>query len=198
MRRLCQYLQRWANIYLTTLPGYYRDRKVEILRDFFKKINGVLMETGEEYWLDFGTLLGHYRGEGIIPHDIDIDFGMHERSYQKILNIKSRLPRKIKIFDTSKNHRGPKIYFSYKGFDADIYFYEDLGDTIRSYENSHYPNETSEIPRTLVFPLTKSTHLNQQTLIPADAKAYLTHVYGYLGKDAVRDKHTGYWKKKSV
>lgn len=195
MRRIFQYIQRWANIYLAALPGRYQSRKIEILQHLFREVNGLLRKSGEEYWLDFGTLLGNYRENGIIPHDIDVDFGMHERSYEKVLNLKSVLPASIKFYDTSQNHRGPKIYFSYKGFDVDIYFYEDLGENLRSYENSRYPNETTPIPKSLIFPLQKSTHLNEPTFVPSQTKAYLEHVYGYIGKDAVRDPETGYWKK---
>ena len=195
MRRILQYIQRWANIYLAVLPGSYQSRKIEILQYLFKAINELLKKTGEDYWLDFGTLLGNYREKGIIPHDIDVDFGMHERSYQKVLQIKNTLPSSIRFYDTSKSHRGPKVYFSYKGFDVDIYFYEDLGESLRSYENSRYPNETSPIPKHLIFPLQKGTHLNESTFTPAHPKAYLEHVYGYIGRDAARDTQTGYWRR---
>ncbi len=196
MRRTYQYIQRWANIYLTTIPGHYRQRKIEILQNLFNIVNIFLRESGEDYWLDFGTLLGYHRAEGIIPHDIDIDFGMHEKSYLKIIALKDKIQGEMKFFDTSKNHRGPKVYFSYKGFDADIYFYEDLGDSIRSYERSSYENETSEIPKKLVFPLSEAIHLSQQTFIPSNTKVYLENLYGYIGKDAIRDKETGFWKKR--
>ena len=49
---------------------------------------GVLQELGEPFWLDFGTLLGYYRGGDIIPHDIDIDVGMMESSYEKICEMR--------------------------------------------------------------------------------------------------------------
>lgn len=195
MRRILQYILRWANIYLAVLPGRYQSRKIEILQHLFREINQLLRQSGEDYWLDFGTLLGNYREKGIIPHDIDVDFGMQEKSYGKVLELKSSLPSSIKFYDTSQNHRGPKVYFSYKGFDVDIYFYEDLGENLRSYENSRYPNETTPIPKNLIFPLRKSSHLGETTFVPIHTKEYLEHIYGYIGKNAVRDLQTGYWKK---
>ena len=198
MLRVYQYIKRWANIYLTALPGSYEKRKIEILDQFFKKINQLLAETGLEYWIDFGTLLGHHREKGIIPHDIDIDFGMMESSYNGILSLRNKLPAGVKLYDTSSNHRGPKVYFSFKGVDADIYFYEDLNSVIRSYENSKYPNETSEISKNMVFPVKAANHLRQETSIPSRTIEYLEHIYGYIGADAIRDAKTGYWIKKSL
>lgn len=197
MQRIIQYIQRWANIYLTTLPGSYQQRKVELIQDFFIKVNGLMLSLEKEYWIDFGTLLGYYREGRIIPYDIDVDFGMHEKYYQYVLNLGKQLPKGMTLYDSTCKHRGPKVYFSYKGIDADVYFYEDLGETIKSYENSQYPNEISEIPKSLIFPLREGCHLGQKTFLPAKTKEYLEHVYGYIGKDAVRNKETGYWSKKA-
>jgi len=158
-------------------------------------MNQILSDSKLDYWIDFGTLLGFHREKGIILNDIDIDFGMMESTYQQVVLLKDKLPANIQFFDTSSKHNGPKVYFSYKGVDADIYFYEDLGDSIRSYEKSKYPNEISKIPKSLVFPLTQARHLDKEVQIPANPKGYLKHVYGYIGSDAIRDPDTGYWKK---
>ena len=63
------------------------------------------------------------------------------------------MPPGLKYYDTSGNHKGPKVYFSYKGFDFDIFFYEDEGETIRSYVEADYPNERQHLPKEIVFPL---------------------------------------------
>ena len=73
----------------------------------------VLHQSGELYWLDFGTLLGYHRTGGIIPHDIDIDVAMMEQSYKAICAMKDKMPKGLRFYDTSSNHEGPKIYFSY-------------------------------------------------------------------------------------
>ncbi|XOV93986.1 MAG: LicD family protein [Bacteroidota bacterium] len=198
MRRIFQYIQRWANIYLTTIPGNYQARKLEILKNLFEVVNNFLMDSGEEYWLDFGTLLGYHREGGIIPHDIDVDFSMMEKSYDKVVKIMHKLPRAYKFYDTSYRHNGPKLYISYKGFDADVYFYQEIGDEVRSTEKTKWPNERQLIPKNLIIPLTTAEFLNQKTFVPKNPKAYLEYVYGYLGKDGMRNKQTGLWEKKSI
>ncbi len=196
IRIIYQYIQRFLNVYFVTIPGRYQQRKKFLMQKYFVKMNEMMLSLGKEYWIDFGTLLGHHRENGIISHDIDIDFGMHEKDYKYVVNrLHEKCPHGITFYDTSANHRGPKLYFSYKGIFADIYFYEDCGQTIRSYENSKYLNETSKISKSLVYPIQKAKFLNQKTFIPSKTKEYLEHIYGYIGRDAIRDKKTGYFKK---
>lgn len=195
MRRIFQYIQRWANIYLSTIPGNYQAKKLKILEDLFHVVNEFLISSGEEYWLDFGTLLGYHREGGIIPHDIDIDFSMLEKSYPQVLKIKNKLPRGFQFYDTSSRHNGPKLYISYKGFDADIYFYHEIGDEIRSTEKTKWANEMQLIPKELVMPISEAEFLNRKTSVPVNPQRYLEYVYGYLGNDGTRDKETGFWKR---
>tara|TARA_B100001245_G_C22800213_1_gene385755 strand:+ start:436 stop:945 length:510 start_codon:yes stop_codon:yes gene_type:complete len=168
---------------------------MRVLVDLYQYTADFLRDSREEYWLDFGSLLGLYRENGIIPHDIDVDFGMHEKSYHKVLHKKELLSEKVKFYDSSHRHRGPKLYFNYKGFDVDIYFYEDKGDVIRSYENTRWPNECRDIPKDLVYPLEIIEFLDREIMIPSNCIGYLEYIYGYLGKDSKRNQKTGFWEK---
>lgn len=152
-----------------------------------------LKKSGEPFWLDFGTLLGQYRLNSIIPHDIDIDVAMMKNSYEAVARLKSQMPKGLKFYDTSKNHAGPKIYFSFKGYDFDVFFYEDLGENVRSFVEAKYPNERQYIPKEMVFPLAENTFLGEKVWVPKDSAAYLKRMYGYLGTQGTRDKETGLW-----
>lgn len=193
--RVSQYIQRFIHVYVYRIFGTHQEKKIEVLTELYGYSVDFLNEVGEDYWVDFGTLLGYYRENGIIPHDIDADFSMHEKSYRKVLKSKELLSKKVKFYDTTHRHRGPKLYFNYKGFDVDIYFYEDLGDAVRNYENTQWPNERREMPKELVYPLKWERFLNKKCLIPAKPKEYLEYIYGYLGTDSKRNKETGFWEK---
>lgn len=188
-----QKLKRIFYVYFSSTPGNYTKKKLEILQELFIVTNNYMRNTGATYWIDFGTLLGHYREGTILAHDIDVDFGAHEDEFKKVWSKKKSLPKGFKLYDTSFRHRGSKLYFNYKGFDADVYFYEDKDDTLTSYENSHYPSERTPFAKSLAFPVSPITFLGQKTFIPAKTKEYLEHIYNYLGSDGTRDRKTGYW-----
>ncbi len=192
-----QKLQRIINVYFSALPGGYKKKKLEILDQIFRVTNDYMQKTGATYWMDFGTLLGYHREGGIIGHDIDVDFGAHESEFDKIWSKRNDLPDGFKLYDTSYKHRGPKLYFNYKGFDADVYFYEDKDGTLTSYENSNYPNERTPFDKSLALPVKETTFLGIKTYEPAQTQKYLEHIYNYLGSDGYRDTKTGYWHKKN-
>ncbi len=193
--RLSQYIQRFIHVYLTSFPGRYQAKRQEILRKMVVETNHFLSQTGVDYWLDFGTLLGFYREENIIPHDVDVDFSLMESSYEKVKASEHLLPKEFKFYDTSFRHHGPKLYLSYKGFDVDLYFYQDLGSTIRSFEKTKWKNEVQEIPKSLVFPLATAYFFEEDTHVPAKVKGYLEYLYSYIGRGGKRDLETGFWHK---
>ncbi len=194
--RIFQYVQRFSAVYLNALPGAYNRRKLELLKEFYEKTNSFLKDLGVEYWLSYGTLLGWYREGGIIAHDIDIDYAASSDMYERILKDEDKLPVGLKLFDTSENHKGPKLYFSYKGFDADIYFYEKREGMMYPTLISSIPSDMIEFPEEWIYPLREVSFLNNQTYVPSNTKAYLEHCYGYIGKNAAFDKKTGYYYPK--
>jgi phosphorylcholine metabolism protein LicD len=197
MRRIWQYILRIFFVYFFTLPGNYQNRKLKILREFYHLTNQFLMSLDIEYWLAYGTLLGYYREKDIIKHDIDLDFGATQQAYQVILNNQHKLPPVIKLFDTSKNHNGPKLFFSYKGFDTDIYFYDKKDNLLVPFLISSIPADMTPFDVNYIFPITKSDFLGGSTFIPADPLKYLEHCYGYIGKNAKFNKSTGLWEQRS-
>ena len=170
--------------------------KLKALEELFKVTNRFLRELDVEYWLVFGTLLGYYREGQIMRHDYDIDFGAHEGEYKKIWENRRRLPRGFSMYDTGYKHPGPKLYVSYKGWEADIYFYEDMSSRLRCYITSTVQGDLKSFPKDYVYPLTETTFMGENTLVPNQVEPYLVHMFGYIGENAWQDKETGYWHPK--
>ena len=66
-------------------PELLRIQETEL--EILIKFDEVCRESGLEYFLDAGTLLGAVRHGGFIPWDDDIDVGMPRRDYDKFLEI---------------------------------------------------------------------------------------------------------------
>ncbi|MFY0627125.1 MAG: LicD family protein [Reichenbachiella sp.] len=193
---IIQKIKRFYYIVLTTLPHNYQKKRLIILEDLFKKSNQYLLDNHIDYWLDFGTLLGYYREKKIIPHDMDVDYGCLEPEYEKLKSTQKKLPPGLTLHDSSYRHHGLKMYFNYKGFDADVYFYEEDNGMLTSGVRNSLPNECTPFNKSLVIPTSNASFLDRSTFVPAETKNYLVHIYNYLGKKAVKDKKTGYFYKR--
>lgn len=191
--RVSQYFKRFIYVYLTAIPGGYERKKLEILRYMVVESAKFMNAIEAPYWLDFGTLLGFQREKDVIAHDIDVDYGMLAVDYEKVLKHKHLLPPSFSFYDTSSKHFGSKLYMNYKGFDIDIYFYEEEGEKLRSTERAHFENERQWIPKSLVFPLSEADFFEEKVKVPFDTVPYLKKIYGYIGANGKRNMTTGFW-----
>mgnify|MGYP003089566186 FL=1 len=61
-------------------------KRSNLLKENFEKILNVVYSSDlKDYniWLDFGTLLGYYRENDFISHDLDMDFGVQVSSFEE-------------------------------------------------------------------------------------------------------------------
>ncbi|MFY0627126.1 MAG: hypothetical protein JXR07_12575 [Reichenbachiella sp.] len=193
--RIWQYIKRISAVYFSALPGQYTEKKVEILKEFYFLTNSYLKNQNVDYWIAYGTLLGYHREKGILSHDIDLDYGAPGASFESIWNNRNTLPKGLTLENWSDRHRGPKLFFSYKGFDADIYFYEEVNEELVPFLISDIPADMEPVLRQNIYPLHEVDFLGDKTYIPENPKNYLEQCYGYIGPGAAFDKKTGYWYK---
>lgn len=200
MHKACRYIRLGVRAVRFNQP-LQKDRgekqKLAVLGEIYRVTNNYLKQLNVEYWITLGTLLGYSRENDLIPHDEDVDFGLHENDYEKVLSGADMLPPGFRLFNTTFDHRGPKLYIEHKGWEADLYFYEDDNVNLRSYIKSDEGGESKPFPKNLIYPLQKTEFLGEETWIPANPQAFLEHLYGYIGADAEKDPITGYWHKKN-
>lgn len=182
-------------IYRSIHSGFFNnDNKQKILSELFLESNRFLQELEVEYWLNYGTLLGYYRQKGIIIGDYDIDFGARESDSGVIFDQKHKLPSGFTLHDSSNRHYGPKLYISYKGFDADIYFYQETKEHFIPYEKTKWKNYRKPILRSNILPIKPAQFLGQSCFVPSNVENYLKSIYGNLSANAVRNKDSGFWE----
>jgi hypothetical protein len=197
VRRCLRLLVRHVRFAHPLAPAARVAARHQALTELFRTVNHYLRDLGVEHWIVDGTLLGYHRQGDILAHDKDVDFGAHEREYDAIRSAGHRLPSGYRLYDTSHRHRGPKLYIAHQGWEADIYFYEDRGGQLRSYANEPTAGYAEPFPRGFVYPIAQAQFLGQPTCVPAQVVAYLHHAYGYIGADAVQDRATGYWRRRT-
>lgn len=167
--------------------------KTEALRTLFVVTNDLLQRSGVPYALAYGTLLGWFRNGRLLAHDLDVDFGAPVEGFSAVWAARRFLPEGFTMHDTSARHFGPKLYVSFRGWEADIYFFADDGREMHSLERSRNPGDVAPFPRDYFYPLQRAQMEGQPTQVPARPEALLTHVYRYLGEDGVRDPQTRYF-----
>ncbi len=188
-RRLKQYAQRAIH----TKAGRKQIQK-KILWELFEVSNQFLRDLDADYWSDCGTLLGFYRENDIIAHDIDIDFGCRKDCFEQVWSNRHKLPKNFHMYDISERHNGLFLYINYKGYDADIYFYNESEKHLHTPEKTSWENYSAPIPKEIVFPTTTFRVKGISTKAPAKIKEYLTTIFGNLSADAVRNPDTGFWE----
>ncbi|MEM8861602.1 MAG: LicD family protein, partial [Chloroflexota bacterium] len=150
-----QFRLLWRHLRFSRLAswGKHNEKKLETLKQLFIISNDFLQDLEVDYWLIHGTLLGYYRSGKPLKGDVDIDFGAPEQAYRKILSAADSLPNGFKLYDTSFNHYGPKLYIAHKGWEADIYFYKPEENLLKPYEKDLAAGYEQPLEKSWIYPL---------------------------------------------
>lgn len=82
------------------------------MRNLFLYMHQLLSESGIDYWISIGTLLGACRHEGFIPWDDDIDINVRYEDFAKIQALQARIEKDG--FRLSKAGGGFKVTYNNK------------------------------------------------------------------------------------
>ena len=182
-------------------------KRSNLLKENFEEILNVVYSSDlKDYniWLDFGTLLGYYRENDFISHDLDMDFGVQVSSFEEFEVIEKPLINndfnRTKEFYFNKNL--VELSYSYKGLNVDFIIYKKENDKVSSdtiffmtnalgkptrYEVYHY-----EIP---FSGLKECEFKGKKVKIPNNTQEYLRTLYG----EDFETPNTNYnWKENPI
>jgi len=139
----------------------------EKLQKLYKYVLEQFIDTGIEFTLFYGTLLGYIRENDFIENDDDIDVIVNKKDYNKVMENISKKNLKTGIINQDiiqifMNDIGP----------FDIYFYVFEKNNIKiSWEKELFPIKN-------IFPLKKINYYNMEINIPSKPIDILYQGYG--------------------
>ena len=182
-------------------------KRSNLLKENFEQILTIVYSSelkNYNIWLDFGTLLGYYRENDFISHDLDMDFGIQVSSLEEFEVIEEQLINngfnRTKEFYFNKNL--VELSYSYKGLNVDFIIYKKEDDKVSSdtiffmtnalgnptrYEVYHY-----EIP---FSGLKECDFKGMKVKVPENTQEYLRTLYG----EDFETPNTNYnWKENPI
>lgn len=165
-------------------------RRSSLLRENFQEVLKIIYNSQlnkYDLWLDFGTLLGFYRENDFINHDLDMDFGIIINDYDDFLEKEKYLIKKG--FSRTKEfyykNRLVELSYSYKGLNVDFIVYCRKADVIESDTIFFMTNALGKPTRYEVYnyslPFSELEEHNFKAVeikVPNNAREYLSKLYG--------------------
>ncbi|MCB4754058.1 MAG: LicD family protein [Sulfurovum sp.] len=183
-------------VYRRTILKYkhYRQNRnfLKNAKEALLQISFVFDELKNDYWLEFGTLLGAIREKGFISHDIDIDLGLWLKDYNPNhdLVFKKYGFKRVRKIEIDNRKYGLEETYIYNGITIDLFYFRRENDILISHnfinENGKSWEKTIHdrgglIVREKYIPyskLMKINFLDISTYIPKDYDIHLKAIYG--------------------
>lgn len=163
-------------------------------KEIVKLITDVGRKNGVKIWIEFGTLLGHVRDNGFIPHDRDIDFGMEYKYWNDniisdlkkagfIVRASSKFTESpfLKFVGAAKKNTIGKMRILYKDIMVCLDIFHEGVAEYKNYMYSCQPrikNYLIELPKNLLIPQIKATFYDVDIWIPENYIEFIEYAYG--------------------
>eukprot|EP00667_Euglena_gracilis_P011110 EG_transcript_11339 len=169
-----------------------QDLRLGALRQLLPALAHFFESSGTTYWLDWGTLLGAWRNQSLIPWDDDGDVGvLGGEPLRRIARQAHSFRFRCRecLFIVRFNYSADDIPFLFvhrpTGTYVDIFQYLDTGKTLTNEIFPTYSLNTQ--PRATVLPTGRCTLEHRQYHCPRQQKEYLLKIYS--GDLAIPWKH---------
>ena len=182
-------------------------KRSNLLKENFEEILNVVYSSDlKDYniWLDFGTLLGYYRENDFISHDLDMDFGVQVSSFEEFEVIEKHLINngfnRTKEFYFDNNL--VELSYSYKGLNVDFIIYNKENDRVSSDTIFFMTNALGNPTRYEVYRyeipfsgLKECDFKGMKVKVPDNTQEYLRTLYG----EDFETPNTNYnWKENPI
>jgi hypothetical protein len=155
----------------------------KIMRLYGPAMLGAVLDAGRalgmRLFLTYGTLLGHFRDGGFIPHDWDIDLGILEGDVPKMEQLEQAVERKGYAVARKSRHRMAfRDRFNLIHLDIDYYFFD--GERYFHHVFNVGKNEvyTFSFPAPILSGFAEVQFLGKiPAWVPVDADGFLTETY---------------------
>ncbi|OQR80767.1 hypothetical protein ACHHYP_17228 [Achlya hypogyna] len=192
-----------------TKPGacYSREDIQEMIRNLVYNYTAIMEVHDLDYWLDSGTLLGSYRSQGLIPHDVDADVGMTTESLDVLRHLNVSVPAvyELQILNSTIHYNGGDANIPGRFIDRRSGFYIDIFEFLSSQRPQRVEGTNAFrsvdmlgpiksvcwwgcakckvrgefiVPRDWIYPLQRCQFDDREAWCPAKPKEYLTILYG--------------------
>lgn len=165
-------------------------KRSNLLKENFEQILTIVYSSelkNYNIWLDFGTLLGYYRENDFISHDLDMDFGIQVSSLEEFEVIEEQLINngfnRTKEFYFNKNL--VELSYSYKGLNVDFIIYKKEDDKVSSDTIFFITNALGNPTRYEVYHykipfsgLKECDFKGMKVKVPDNTQEYLRTLYG--------------------
>jgi len=182
------------------IENYLEDNKHKkhIFVELLTRIDKALRHANVPYWLDFGTALGVFRGNQIIPWDGDTDVGIMLDDHDKVLEQRSILegPEGDYTLIEGPNGQNPQTFLRLQHKESqlytDIYHYREEGDDLHIL--IHAPEGgTKPVANELLVPPKDCKLEGKSFLCPAKLEEYLKTRYTSLEPNHSWDANSNSW-----
>ena len=144
-----------------------------VCRRNLKLLKSILDRNKIPFWLLYGTCLGAIRDKDIMPHDIDIDIGLHTHDKERVLALMPRL-KELGFSPIRTNEKGNYLTLIKKNETIDMFFISGKHDIFfRPYwicEARKFPGRCDRFDQV--------KFLGETFLVPDAVERYLRFLYG--------------------